>query len=123
MTIIVGTLGFLATWGLQLYSLWQMKPWAIGYGKPANLFSTIRLQCGTYQISAEPQMPAFKYFIVPEGANWAVRIDSDFSIPYPTLAEAIEAAMEVARGARRCGFTAEVFVHRAQGDWASLLHL
>jgi hypothetical protein len=26
MTIIVGTLGFLATWGLQLYSLWQMKP-------------------------------------------------------------------------------------------------
>ena len=26
MTIIVGMLGFLATWGLQLYSLWQMKP-------------------------------------------------------------------------------------------------
>jgi Uncharacterized protein conserved in bacteria (DUF2188) len=67
-------------------------------------------------------MPVIEYFIVPEGANWAVRVDSD-STPYQTLAEAIEAAMEVARGARRCGFAAEVFVHRAQGGWESLLHL
>jgi hypothetical protein len=59
-------------------------------------------------------MPVIEYFIVPEGANWAVRVDSD-STPYQTFAEAIEAAMEVARGARRCGFAAEVFVHRPQG--------
>jgi hypothetical protein len=74
------------------------------------------------QIFSEPQMPVIKYFIVPEGADWTVRVDSD-STPYQTLAEAIEAAMEVARGGRRCGFAAEVFVHRVQGGWESLLHL
>ncbi len=26
MVMICGALGFLATWGLQLYTLWQMKP-------------------------------------------------------------------------------------------------
>jgi hypothetical protein len=26
ITLLGGALGFLATWGLQLYSLWQMKP-------------------------------------------------------------------------------------------------
>ena len=64
-------------------------------------------------------MAGIDYFIVPEGAKWAVRIDED-STPYETLLDAIEAAMEAARGARRFGFPTRVFVHRAQEGWASI---
>jgi len=62
------------------------------------------------------------YLVVPDGATWRVRIDNHDSTPYETLEEAIEAAMEAARGARKCGFSANVCVLRTQGDWANVLH-
>jgi hypothetical protein len=37
-----------------------------------------------------------------------------------TLREAIEAALEAARGAGKCGFFASVLVLQAQGGWASV---
>ena len=65
-------------------------------------------------------MSGIEYFVMPEGANWKVRIANQDPTTYDTLQEAIEAATEAARGARKCGFPAEVFVHRAQGGWASV---
>jgi Uncharacterized protein conserved in bacteria (DUF2188) len=65
-------------------------------------------------------MSGIEYFVVPEGANWKIRVqDQDFT-RHDTLREAIEAAMEAARAARKCGFAADVFVPRAQGGWASV---
>jgi hypothetical protein len=61
-----------------------------------------------------------EYLVEPDGANWKVRLQSEDSFPYGTLEEAIEAATEAARGARKCGFSAEVFVRRAQGGWTSV---
>jgi Uncharacterized protein conserved in bacteria (DUF2188) len=89
---------------------------------PANSLELPNYNVPLAKFQRSRKCAGIEYFIVPEGPNWAVRIDSD-STPYQTLAEAIEAAMEVARGARRCGFAAAVFVHRAQGGWTSLLHL
>jgi Uncharacterized protein conserved in bacteria (DUF2188) len=63
-------------------------------------------------------MPGFEYFVVPEGENWKIRVQNEDCTLYGSLAEAIEAALEAARGARKFGFSAEVFVHRAQGDCA-----
>ena len=65
-------------------------------------------------------MVDIEYFVVPDGATWKVRIDNHESTPYETLDEAIEAALEAARGARKCGFSASVLVPHAQGGWASL---
>jgi Uncharacterized protein conserved in bacteria (DUF2188) len=61
-----------------------------------------------------------EYFVVPDGATWKVRIDNHDSTPYDTLDEAIEAAFEAARGAGKCGFSANVLVLQAQGGWASV---
>jgi hypothetical protein len=63
-------------------------------------------------------MPGFDYFVVPEGSNWKIRVEDEDCTLCGSLAEAIEAALEAARGARKCGFSAEVFVHQAQGDCA-----
>jgi hypothetical protein len=64
-------------------------------------------------------MCGIEYFVMPEGPNWTVRMQNHDSTRYDTLEQAIEAAMEAARGAHKCGFSAEVFVHRAQGGWAT----
>jgi hypothetical protein len=61
-----------------------------------------------------------EYFVVPDGATWKVRIDNHDSTPYDTLQEAIKAAMDAARGARKCGFSTNVLVLQAQGGWASV---
>jgi len=61
-----------------------------------------------------------EYLVEPDGANWKVSLQSEDSSPYDTLEEAIEAAIEAARGARKCGFSSGVFVRRAQGSWASV---
>ena len=60
-----------------------------------------------------------EYFVVPDGATWKVRIENQDSPSYDTLDEAIRAA-QAARGARKCGFSANVFIRRAEGGWASL---
>jgi uncharacterized protein DUF2188 len=65
-------------------------------------------------------MTEMEYFIVPEGATWKVTLHNQDSISYETLEEAIEAAIELARGARTFGFSTEVFVPRAEGGWASV---
>jgi hypothetical protein len=65
-------------------------------------------------------MSEFEYFVVPEGGTWKIRIQNQDSTPYDTLDEAIQAALEAARGARKCGFSANVFVNRTQGGWASV---
>jgi hypothetical protein len=65
-------------------------------------------------------MSEFEYFVVSEGETWKIRIQNQDSAPYDSLEEAIQAALETARGARKCGFSADVFVHRAQGDWVSV---
>ena len=65
-------------------------------------------------------MSGIEYFVVPEGANWKIRVQDQDSTRYDTLREAMEAAVNAARGARVCGFAAAVFVPRAQGGWASV---
>ena len=50
-------------------------------------------------------MSEIEYLVEPDGANWKVRLQSEDSFPYGTLEEAIEAATEAARGARKCGFS------------------
>jgi hypothetical protein len=65
-------------------------------------------------------MLKIEFFIVPEGPTWKVRFHDQDSTPYETLQEAIEAAIEEARGCRKLGLSAEVFVPQAQGCWRSL---
>jgi hypothetical protein len=77
------------------------------YNLDANLFSGARVV-------------EIEYFVVPDGATWKVRIDNQDSTPYDTLQEAIKAAMDAARGARKCGFSTNVLVLQAQGGWASV---
>ena len=63
----------------------------------------------------EPQVWEIEYFVVPDGANWKVKLQSGDSAPYETLEEAIEAAVEAAQAAGRFGFSAQVFVRRDSG--------
>ena len=60
-------------------------------------------------------MSGIEYFVVPEGANWKIRVQDQDSTRHATLREAIEAAVDAARGAQVCGFATAVFVPRAQG--------
>ena len=61
-----------------------------------------------------------EYFILPEGANWKVRLQDQDSSSYGALEEAIEAAIEAARGALKFGFSAAVFLPGAPGGWTSV---
>ena len=65
-------------------------------------------------------MLKIEFFIVSEGSTWKVRLHDQDSTPYETLQEAIEAAIEEARGCRTFGICTEVFVPQAQGGWWSL---
>jgi len=71
-------------------------------------------------VAVDFAMSEIEYFVVPDGANWKVRLQSEDSCSYDTLKEAIEAAVEAARGARKCGFTAGVFVHRTPDGWTTV---
>ena len=61
-----------------------------------------------------------EFFIVAEGPTWKVRLHDQDSTSHETLEGAVEAAIEAARGCRKFGFSAAVFVPQAQGGWTSL---